>query len=67
MQPPEGPPVVVASGSADTITPPAACEAVARTAGCPYIPLGPAGHVCALEAAEAVNRLLAEPLPGETA
>ena len=45
----------------------AACEAVARTAGRPYIPLGVAGHVCALEAAEAVNRLLSETPSGDTA
>lgn len=51
-------PVVVASGSADTITPPAGCRAIAQAAGAPYHDLGPAGHSCALEAADAVNRLL---------
>ncbi len=54
-------PIVVASGSADTITPPAGCRAVAQAAGAPYQDLGPAGHSCALEAADAVNRLLGLP------
>lgn len=56
-------PVAVASGSADTITPPAACAAVATAAGVPLQDLGPVGHVCALQAAEAVNELLGMPLP----
>lgn len=51
-------PVTVASGSADTITPAAACEALARRVGAPYLSLGPVGHACALEAADAVNTLL---------
>lgn len=51
-------PVQVASGSADTITPPAGCEGVARAAGAPYVCLGPVGHACALEAAGSVNALL---------
>ena len=51
-------PVLVASGAADTITPPSGCEAVARGANAPYVSLGPAGHACALEAADAVNALL---------
>lgn len=55
-------PVWVASGSADTITPVAGCEAVARHAGAPYRSLGPVGHLCALEAAGAVNALLVEAL-----
>ena len=55
-------PVRVASGSADTITPAAGCEAVARHAGAPYRSLGPVGHLCALEAAGAVNALLVETL-----
>ena len=55
-------PVRVASGGADTITPAAGCEAVARHAGAPYRPLGPVGHLCALEAAGAVNVLLVEAL-----
>ena len=51
-------PVTVASGSADTITPPAACQAIAAAARTPWIDLGPVGHACPLEAAAAVNRLL---------
>lgn len=51
-------PVQVASGAADTITPPAGCEALARGAGKPYVSLGPVGHACALEAPEAVNAQL---------
>jgi pimeloyl-ACP methyl ester carboxylesterase len=50
--------VSVASGSADTVTPPEACQALALRVGAPYFSLGPAGHACALEAAEAVNRLM---------
>lgn len=51
-------PITVASGSADTITPPAACQAVAVAARTPWIDLGAAGHACPLEAATLVNRLL---------
>ena len=49
----------VASGSADTITPPAGCQAVAHEAGVAWQNLGNAGHAVALEAADAVNALLA--------
>ena len=55
-------PVRVASGSADTITPAHGCEAVARHVGSPYLSLGPAGHLCAVEAASMVNALLVEAL-----
>ena len=48
-------PVRVASGSADTITPPAACAAVAHGVGQDRHDLGPVGHACPLEAADAVN------------
>ena len=51
-------PVQVASGSADTITPPAACDAVAAQCGVQRLDLGPVGHACTLEAAPAVNALL---------
>jgi pimeloyl-ACP methyl ester carboxylesterase len=51
-------PVTVACGEADAITPPAGCQALARQAGLPYVSLGPAGHACALEAADAVDALL---------
>lgn len=55
----QGPcPITVASGDLDTITPPAACQNVAATAGVPWISLGAAGHACALDAAENVNALL---------
>lgn len=52
-------PVLVASGSADTITPAKACQAMASAAGASYLSLGPVGHACALEAGDAVNALLA--------
>jgi pimeloyl-ACP methyl ester carboxylesterase len=51
-------PVAVASGSADTITPPAGCEAVAAVARAPYTSLPGAGHACAIEAPDAVSRLI---------
>lgn len=50
-------PVQVASGGADTITAPAACDAVALEVGEDRHDLGPVGHACALEAADAVNAL----------
>lgn len=51
-------PVTVACGDADTITPPAGCQALAREARLPFVSLGVAGHACALEAAQAVNAVL---------
>ncbi len=51
-------PVAVASGSADTVTPPAGCQAVAAHAGAPYTSLPGAGHACALESPEAVSALI---------
>lgn len=50
--------VAVASGSADTITPPVACQLVAEKAGVAWTDLGNAGHACALEAPEKINALL---------
>ncbi|MEO8858454.1 MAG: alpha/beta hydrolase [Burkholderiaceae bacterium] len=50
--------ITVASGSADGITPPAGCQALARDIGTPYVDLGAVGHSCALEAGAAVNALL---------
>ncbi len=50
--------VTIASGSADTVTPPEGCEALALQLGTPYVTLGDVGHSCALEAAPAVNALL---------
>lgn len=51
-------PVTVASGSADTVTPPAGCQALATAIGAPYVSLADAGHVCALQSAEHVNALI---------
>jgi pimeloyl-ACP methyl ester carboxylesterase len=58
-------PVVVASGSADTITPPAGCQQAAAHINAPYVSLGAVGHACAIEAAEEVTQLigLAAPAP----
>ncbi len=50
----------VACGAQDVITPPQACEKLARELDLPYTDLGPAGHLCALEASEAVIRLLTD-------
>ncbi len=57
-------PVGVASGEADTVTTPANCDAVAQDAAAKRISLGPVGHACPLEAAEAVNELLGLPALG---
>ena len=51
-------PVAVASGDVDTVTTPASCERVAEILTSKRISLGPVGHACPLEAAEAVNDLL---------
>lgn len=51
-------PVVVASGSADTVTPPLGCKAAAAHIGAPYTSFAGAGHACATEAFEAVSRLI---------
>lgn len=51
-------PVEVASGDADTITLPAACQQVARQAGVVWQNLGAVGHACPLQAPDAVNALL---------
>ena len=51
-------PVQVASGSADKLTPPAACDRVAAGCGVSRLDLGPVGHACMLEAAAQVNVLL---------
>jgi pimeloyl-ACP methyl ester carboxylesterase len=58
---PVGIPIVVASGAADTITTPSACQAVAAAAHVSWINLGPAGHACPLEAVLQVNALLGLP------
>lgn len=51
-------PISIASGAADTITPPQGCQALAQDAGASYQSLGPVGHSCAVQAGEQVNRLL---------
>ena len=51
-------PIRVASGDADTITPPAGCRAVAQVAGAPWLSLGEVGHACVAEAPERVINLL---------
>ncbi len=51
-------PMRVASGNADTITPPDACQLIASQVGARYLSLGAVGHSCPLQAAEAVNRLI---------
>jgi pimeloyl-ACP methyl ester carboxylesterase len=51
-------PISVGSGRADTVTPMAACQAVAEQARVAWTDLGEVGHACPLEAATAVNALL---------
>jgi pimeloyl-ACP methyl ester carboxylesterase len=58
-------PVGVASGEADTVTPPANCDAVAQDAAVKRVSLGSVGHACPLEAADAVNEWLGLPALGE--
>ena len=55
---PSARPIIVASGSADTITPPAGCQQVAAHINAPYVSLGAVGHACAIEAADEVTRLI---------
>ena len=50
--------IIVASGSADTITPPSGCQHAAAHIHAPYLSLGAVGHACAIEAAGAVTRLI---------
>ncbi len=54
-------PLIVASGRADTITPMANCQAVAKACHVNWHDLGDVGHACALEGASAVNALLQLP------
>jgi pimeloyl-ACP methyl ester carboxylesterase len=51
--------VRLASGSADTITPPAALQEISEFLKLLYIDLGVCGHACTLEASPQVNRLIA--------
>ena len=55
-------PMLVASGDADTITPPATCDQVAHAAQQKRLSLGEVGHACPLEAALAINQLLGLPV-----
>jgi pimeloyl-ACP methyl ester carboxylesterase len=50
--------ILVACGSQDTITPPEKCLLAAQAVQRDLIDLGPVGHACALEGAQAVNHLL---------
>lgn len=59
-------PVAVASGTADTITPPEGCRRVAAAANVPWTDLGDAGHACALDAPEKVSESIGL-LPSEKA
>ena len=60
---------VVASGHADGVTPPEACQQLAVDAALDWIDLGPVGHACPLQAPGAVNALLGLGirLPGQQA
>jgi pimeloyl-ACP methyl ester carboxylesterase len=51
-------PLVVASGSADAITPPDSCREAARLAGVEWTDLGAVGHGCPLEAPGLANAIL---------
>jgi pimeloyl-ACP methyl ester carboxylesterase len=59
-------PLAVASGTADTITPPEGCQRVAAAANVPWTDLGDAGHACALDAPGKVSELIGL-LPSEKA
>lgn len=50
--------ITVASGEADTITPPAGCDQAASATGASRVSLGPVGHVCAVEAPARVAGVL---------
>jgi pimeloyl-ACP methyl ester carboxylesterase len=51
-------PIQVACGQLDVITPPQACQKLAQQISAPYTDVGVAGHLCALQAAQAVNTLI---------
>ena len=55
-------PTLIASGEADTITSPLACDQVAHAAQQKRLSLGEVGHACPLEAALAINQLLGLPV-----
>jgi pimeloyl-ACP methyl ester carboxylesterase len=51
-------PIQVACGDQDVITPPSACEELARFMQAPYTLLPGAGHLCALQVPQAIHPLL---------
>lgn len=51
-------PIEVACGDQDMITPPAACQNIAKFMEVPYTSLADAGHLCSLQAPQAIARLL---------
>jgi pimeloyl-ACP methyl ester carboxylesterase len=51
-------PIQVACGDEDVITPPEACRDLAQWLHAPYTSLPGAGHLCAIEAAQALQSLL---------
>ncbi len=55
-------PTLIASGEADTITSPLACDQVAHAAQQKRLSLGEVGHACPLEAALVINQLLGLPV-----
>ena len=55
-------PVAVLCGSADRITLPADCAALASTVGAPFSPIADAGHACYVDAPQAFNAALAHAL-----
>ena len=58
--------IIIASGSADTITPPSGCQHAAAHIHAPYLSLGAVGHACAIEAAGDVTRLIGRAGPAST-
>ena len=55
-------PVAVLCGSADRITLPADCAALASAVGAPFSPIADAGHACYVDAPQAFNAALAQAL-----
>jgi pimeloyl-ACP methyl ester carboxylesterase len=51
-------PIQVACGEQDVITPPQACRELATALNLPYLNLPDAGHLCAMQAPEAVSQAL---------
>lgn len=55
-------PIQVACGDQDVITPPTACQDLAKFIHAPYTDLPGAGHLCALQAPQAIAPLLSQGL-----